>query len=111
MGYGGYQMFQQLIGDLDDDEDILEIVDLVVLVDISGVIVDVDVERSIIVDEVSRLLLGLFVVGGIMLFYMKVLKLNVDGYIYRIFIILYYCYSVYFRKFFLKYYGYKYFYQ
>lgn len=81
MGYGGYQMFQQSIGDLDDDEDILEIVDLVVLVDISGVIVDVDVERSIIVDEVSRLLLGLFVVGGIMLFYMKVLKLNVDGYI------------------------------
>lgn len=90
MGYGGYQMFQQLIGDLDDDEDILEIVDLVVLVDISGVIVDVDVERSIIVDEVSRLLLGLFVVGGIMLFYMKVLKLNVDGYIlYYIIVIVY----------------------
>lgn len=88
MGYGGYQMFQQLIGDLDDDEDILEIVDLVVLVDISGVIVDVDVERSIIVDEVSRLLLGLFVVGGIMLFYMKVLKLNVDGYIYYIILLL-----------------------
>lgn len=99
MGYGGYQMFQQLIGDLDDDEDILEIVDLVVLVDISGVIVDVDVERSIIVDEVSRLLLGLFVVGGIMLFYMKVLKLNVDGYIYYI-ILFRYCYNVYFRKFF-----------
>lgn len=77
-----------MIGDLDDDEDILEIVDLVVLVDISGVIVDVDVERSIIVDEVSRLLLGLFVVGGIMLFYMKVLKLNVDGYIYRIILLL-----------------------
>lgn len=89
MGYGGYQMFQQLIGDLDDDEDILEIVDLVVLVNISGVIVDVDVERSIIVDEVSRLLLGLFVVGGIMLFYMKVLKLNVDGYIYYIILLLY----------------------
>lgn len=88
MGYGGYQMFQQSIGDLDDDEDILEIVDLVVLVDISGVIVDVDVERSIIVDEVSRLLLGLFVVGGIMLFYMKVLKLNVDGYIYYIILLL-----------------------
>lgn len=77
-----------MIGDLDDDEDILEIVDLVVLVDISGVIVDVDVERSIIVDEVSRLLLGLFVVGGIMLFYMKVLKLNVDGYIYYIILLL-----------------------
>lgn len=58
------------------------------LVDISGVIVDVDVERSIIVDEVSRLLLGLFVVGGIMLFYMKVLKLNVDGYIYYIILLL-----------------------
>lgn len=77
-----------MIGDLDDDEDILEIVDLVVLVDISGVIVDVDVERSIIADEVSRLLLGLFVVGGIMLFYMKVLKLNVDGYIYYIILLL-----------------------
>lgn len=88
MGYGGYQMFQQSIGDLDDDEEILEIVDLVVSVDISGVIVDVDVERSIIADEVSRLLLGLFVVGGIMLFYMKVLKLNVDGYIYYIILLL-----------------------
>lgn len=77
-----------MIGDLDDDEDILEIVDLVVLVDISGVIVDVDVERSIIADEVSRLLLGLFVVGGIMLFYKKVLKLNVDGYIYYIILLL-----------------------
>lgn len=77
-----------MIGDLDDDEEILEIVDLVVSVDISGVIVDVDVERSIIVDEVSRLLLGLFVVGGIMLFYMKVLKLNVDGYIYYIILLL-----------------------
>lgn len=109
MGYGGYQMFQQLIGDLDDDEDILEIVDLVVLVDISGVIVDVDVERSIIVDEVSRLLLGLFVVGGIMLFYMKVLKLNVDGYIYYI-ILLLQCIGI-FQEIFFKVNGYKYFYQ
>lgn len=109
MGYGGYQMFQQLIGDLDDDEDILEIVDLVVLVDISGVIVDVDVERSIIADEVSRLLLGLFVVGGIMLFYMKVLKLNVDGYIYYI-ILLLQCIGI-FQEIFFKVNGYKYFYQ
>lgn len=111
MGYGGYQMLQQSIGDSDDDEDTSETVDPAVSVDTSGVIVDADVERSTTADEASRLPSGLFVAGGTMPSYMKVLKLNVDGYIYRISIISYYCHSVYPRKPFLKYYGYKYLYQ
>lgn len=111
MGYGGYQMLQQSIGDSDDDEDTSETADPAVSVDTSGVIVDADVERSTTADEASRLPSGLFVAGGTMPSYMKVLKLNVDGYIYHIIFI--YCHSVpvYPRKPFLKYYGYKYLYQ
>lgn len=84
MGYGGYQMLQQSIGDSDDDEDTSETVDPAVSVDTSGVIVDADVERSTTADEASRLPSGLFAAGGTMPSYMKVLKLNVDGYIYHI---------------------------
>lgn len=99
MGYGGYQMLQQSIGDSDDDEDTSETVDPAVSVDTSGVIVDADVERSTTADEASRLPSGLFVAGGTMPSYMKVLKLNVDGYIYHI-ILPRYCHNVYPRKLF-----------
>lgn len=97
MGYGGYQMLQQSIGDSDDDEDTSETADPAVSVDTSGVIVDADVERSTTADEASRLPSGLFVAGGTMPSYMKVLKLNVDGYIYHI-ILPRYCHNVYPRK-------------